>query len=215
MLAAFGSPVQHDDGTIGLDRDKAIEAIDWFAGLLTRDHVVPPSAANDGFRQVIEGFQTGQTAMIWHHTGSFQDIASKLKPGVEFGTLAMPAGPATRIARLGYAYNCLTKRQERRCFAGNGSSSGASPMRPSRCSRRPATCRPPRQQPRTSASSATRLYAPAVETLGFGTPQANFAGYAGWSESTVLPNFQRVLIGEATPEEAVDEMIAGLAAAIG
>ena len=46
-----------------------------------RDKAVPPSAPNDGFRQIIEGFQTGQTAMIYHHTGSYQDIASKLEPG--------------------------------------------------------------------------------------------------------------------------------------
>ncbi len=30
----------------------------------------------------------------------------------------------------------------------------------------------------------------------------------------MLPNFQRVLIGEATAEQAVDDMIAGLAEAI-
>ena len=60
VMEAFGSPVLHADGSIGLDRDKAIEAIDFFAGLLVKDGAVPPSAANDGFRQVIEGFQTGR-----------------------------------------------------------------------------------------------------------------------------------------------------------
>lgn len=59
VMEAFGSPVLHADGTIGLDRDKAIQALDWYAGLLVNDHAVPPSAANDGFQQVISGFQTG------------------------------------------------------------------------------------------------------------------------------------------------------------
>ena len=58
------------------------------------------------------------------------------------------------------------------------------------------------------------MYAAAADTLGFGIPQPSFPGLAGWAEGTVLPAFQRVLIGEATPEQAVDEMIAGLAEAI-
>ena len=55
---------------------------------------------------------------------------------------------------------------------------------------------------------------PAADTLGFGIPSPSFPGFAGWSESVVLPAFQRVLIKEATPEQAVDEMIEGLAQAI-
>jgi multiple sugar transport system substrate-binding protein len=58
------------------------------------------------------------------------------------------------------------------------------------------------------------MYASAAETLGFGIPQPSFPGLAGWAEGTVLPAFQRVLIGEATAEQAVDEMIDALATAI-
>jgi len=76
IMEAFGSPVLHEDGSTGLDRDKAIEGIKYFADMAK--NAAPPSAPNDGFRQIIEGFQTGQTAMISHHTGSYQDIASKL-----------------------------------------------------------------------------------------------------------------------------------------
>ena len=39
-------------------------------------------------------------------------------------------------------------------------------------------------------------------------------GAAGWAEGVVLPAFQRALIGEASAEQAVDEMIDGLATAI-
>ncbi|MDB5535612.1 MAG: Sugar transporter substrate-binding protein, partial [Devosia sp.] len=48
VMEGFGAKLVQDDGTIGLDRDKAIEAVDWWAGLLTRDGAVPPSAPNDG-----------------------------------------------------------------------------------------------------------------------------------------------------------------------
>lgn len=213
MMEAFGSPVLHADGSIGLDRDKAIAAVDFFAGLLVKDGAAPPSAANDGFRQIIEGFQTGQTAMIYHHTGSYQDIASKLKPGVEFGTMAIPAGPGARVARLAYAYNTITKEEgadaawEWIKFWGEPDAAVAFLEKTGYF---PAS---------TVAAQDQRIignpmYAAAADTLAFGIPQPSFPGAAGWAESSVLPNFQRVLIGEATAEQAVDDMIAGLAEAI-
>lgn len=212
VMEAFGSPVLHADGTIGLDRDKAIQALDWYSGLLVKDHAVPTSAANDGFQQVISGFQTGQTAMIWHHTGSYQDIASKLEPGVEFGTLAMPAGPATRVARLAYAYNCITNEENADAawewikFWGEPDAAVAFLEKTGYF---PAS---------TVAAGDERIggnpmYKAASDTLGFGIPQPSFPGAAGWAESTVLPALQQILIGQATPEQAVDQMIQGLAEA--
>src|SRR6185312_17419954 len=97
-MEAFGAPLVGADGKVGLDRDAAIAAMTWYAGLLTTDHVVPPSAPNDGFQQVMQSFQAGQTAMLWHHTGSLVDMGKRLKPGVEFGTVPIPAGPKARAA---------------------------------------------------------------------------------------------------------------------
>jgi multiple sugar transport system substrate-binding protein len=39
-------------------------------------------------------------------------------------------------------------------------------------------------------------------------------GGAGWQEQVVLPEFQKVLVGRATPTQAVDAMIRGLDAAV-
>ena len=210
MMEAFGSPVLHADGTIGLDRDAAIAGITYWAEMAK--NAAPSSAPNDGFRQVIEGFQTGQTAMIYHHTGSYQDIASKLEPGVQFGTMAIPAGPVNRVARLAYAYNTITKPEDADAawewikFWGEPDAAVAFLEKTGYF---PAS---------TTAAADERIsgnpmYKAAADTLGFGIPQPSFPGAAGWAESTVLPAFQRVLIGEATPEQAVDEMIAGLAEA--
>jgi multiple sugar transport system substrate-binding protein len=210
MMEAFGSPVLHADGTIGLDREAAIAGITYWADMAK--NAAPSSAPNDGFRQVIEGFQTGQTAMIYHHTGSYQDIASKLEPGVQFGTMAIPAGPVNRVARLAYAYNTITKPEDADAawewikFWGEPDAAVAFLEKTGYF---PAS---------TTAAADERIggnpmYAAASDTLGFGIPQPSFPGAAGWAESTVLPAFQRVLIGEATPEQAVDEMISGLAEA--
>jgi multiple sugar transport system substrate-binding protein len=212
MMEAFGSPVQHEDGSIGLDREKAIAAIDFYAGLMFRDKAVPPSAPNDGFRQIIEGFQTGQTAMVYHHTGSYQDIASKLEPGVQFSTMAIPSGPAKRVARLSYAYNSIAKEENADAswewvkFWGEPDAAIAMLEKTGYF---PASSIAAKDE----RISGNPMYAPAAETLGFGIPQPSFPGLQGWAEGTVLPAFQRVLIGQATPEQAVDEMIAGLAEA--
>lgn len=214
VMEAFGAKLMQDDGSISLDRDKAIAAIDWWAGLLTRDAAVPPSAPNDGFRQIMEAFQTGQTAMVWHHTGSFQDISAMLTPNEQFATAAIPAGPVNRVARLGYAYNTITKPETADAswewikFWGEPDAAVAFLEKTGYF---PAS---------TVAAQDERiagnpLYKPAADTLGFGIPQPSFPGFAGWSESVVLPAFQRVLIKEATPEQAVDEMIDGLQQAIG
>ena len=213
VIEAFGSPVKKADGSIGLDRDIVVKALDWYSGLLVKDKAVPPSAANDGFQQVISGFQTGQTAMIWHHTGSYQDIASKLKPGVEFGTFAMPAGPVNRVARLAYAYNTITKEEgadaawEWIKFWGEPDAAVAFLEKTG-------------YMPASTVAAADQrivgnpMYKAAADTLGFGIPQPSFPGAAGWAQSTVLPALQQILIGQATAEQAADQIIEGLAQAI-
>jgi multiple sugar transport system substrate-binding protein len=210
MMEAFGAPVLHPDGSISLDRDGAIAGITYWADMAK--NAAPPSAANDGFRQIIEGFQTGQTAMIYHHTGSYQDIASKLEPGVQFGTMAIPAGPASRVARLAYAYNTITKPEDADAawewikFWGEPDAAVAFLEKTGYFPASTTAAADPR-------IGGNPMYAAASATLEFGIPQPSFPGAAGWAESTVLPAFQRVLIGEATPEQAVDEIIAGLAEA--
>jgi multiple sugar transport system substrate-binding protein len=209
MMEAFGSPVQHADGGIGLDREKAIAGVAFWSEM---GKAAPPSAPNDGFRQIIEGFQTGQTAMIYHHTGSYQDIASKLEPGVQFGTMPIPAGPVNRVARLAYGYNTITKPEDADAawewikFWGEPDAAVAFLEKTGYF---PASTTAA-QDPRIAGNA---MYKAASDTLGFGIPQPSFPGSAGWAEGTVLPAFQRVLIGQATPEQAVDEMIAGLAEA--
>ncbi len=212
VMESFGAPIV-SNGEIGLNRDAAVEAVDWYAGLLTRHGAVPPSAPNDGFRQIMEAFQTGQTGMIWHHTGSFQDMVSFLEPGVEFATAVMPAGPAARVARLGYAFNSMTSEANADA-AWDWISYWGEP------DAAVALLEATGYFPASSVAAADPriagdpLYAPASETLGFGGPPPSFPGYAGWSETSVMPLFQAVLIGQLTPEQAVDQMIAALDEAI-
>ena len=109
VIRSFGSPIVDDKGQPAMDRQKATDAVKWYSELYTKYHAVPPSVTNDSFQQIMTGFSTGQTAMLWHHTGSLIDVSTALgADSGKFGTLARPAGPAAHIADVSYSYNGLS-----------------------------------------------------------------------------------------------------------
>ena len=210
LIKSWGSPIVVD-GKAAIDKKKATEAVTFYVDLLTKHKVAPASAPNDGYRQIMEAFKTGQTAMVWHHTGSLTEIQAALKPE-QFGTLPMPAGPAaTSPASPICSTRCRTRRGSTRTSP--GSPSGPSPSRGSRSWRRRAISRPLQGRGRR-AHRRKSVYAAAVETTKFGRLPPTFVGVAGWSETVVLPEFQKALVKRATPEQAVDAMIQGLEAAL-
>ncbi|MGA0342508.1 MAG: sugar ABC transporter substrate-binding protein, partial [bacterium] len=58
--------------------------------------------------------------------------------------------------------------------------------------------------------SGNIMYKAAVDTLSFGRLPPKFIGVSGWASGTVLPEFQKILVGDSTVENAVDRMIKGL-----
>lgn len=212
ILESFGSPLVKD-GKIGLDRMPAIEAMKWYAGLYTTDRVVPPSAPNDGFQQMMQSFQTGQTAMLWHHTGSLVDMSKMLKPGVEFATAPIPAGPVSRVARLAYSYNSLMKLGNSDAafdWIAYWGTADASITFLQETGYFPSSSKLALDE----RIVANPLYKAASDTLSFGKLPDGFPGFTGWLENVALPSFQSVLIGQITAEEAVDHMILELERAV-
>ncbi len=211
LIEGWGSPIVVD-GKMAMDKKKATEAVAWYAELLTKHKAVPPSAPNDGYRQIMEAFKTGQTAMVWHHTGSLTEIQAALKPE-QFGTLAMPAGPAARIARLTYLFNGISNPAKRDA-AMQWISFWAEPE-PAIAFLEETGYFP--SSPKVAADERivkNPIYAAAVETTQFGRLPPTFVGVAGWSETVVLPEFQKVLVGRQTAEQAVDAMMKGLESAL-
>jgi multiple sugar transport system substrate-binding protein len=207
LLEAWGSPIV-SGGKMAIDKAKAVEAITFYTELLTKAKVAPPSAPNDGYRQIMEAFKTGQTAMVWHHTGSLAEIQAALKPE-QFGTAPMPAGPGAHVARLTYLFNGVSnpaKLDANMAWIGFWAESepaiafleetGYFPSSPKVASDDRITKNP--------------LYAAAVETTKFGRLPPAFVGAAGWADTVVLPELQKALVGRATPEQAVDAMMKGL-----
>jgi multiple sugar transport system substrate-binding protein len=212
VLLAYGSPIVQD-GKPAIDRKLAIEAIGWWSSLYTKLKVVPPSAPNDSYSQIMQAFRTGQTGMIWHHTGSLAEISGSLKPNVQFMTMPIPAGPATRFAHLSYAYNGIMKPEHE--DAGWDWVSFWGETDPAIALLKETGYFPASSQvakdPRITSNP---IYQAAIETVGFGKIWPQFAGMPGWTYNVVLPAFQSILVGRSTVEQAVDTILQGLEQAL-
>ena len=64
----------------------------FYTELYTKHKVAPPSAPNDSYRQIMEAFRAGQTAMLWHTTGSLGELGQSLKPVEQFMSAVPPKG---------------------------------------------------------------------------------------------------------------------------
>jgi multiple sugar transport system substrate-binding protein len=75
----------------GMLSEKALAANRWFVDLTLKDKVVPASAPTDSFRQIVDTFKAGRTAMTIHHVGSANEIVGVL--GDKVSAVPVPRGP--------------------------------------------------------------------------------------------------------------------------
>ncbi|SDR35069.1 carbohydrate ABC transporter substrate-binding protein, CUT1 family [Rhizobiales bacterium GAS113] len=75
----------------GMVTPKAFAANRWFVDLARQDKVVPASAPTDSFRQIVDAFKSGRTAMTIHHVGSAKEIVDVL--GDKVSAVPVPRGP--------------------------------------------------------------------------------------------------------------------------
>jgi multiple sugar transport system substrate-binding protein len=108
IMRAYGGLSVDDAGVPVIERDAAIEAVAFWSGLFTTDKVAPPSAPNDSYSQIMQGFRTGQTAMLLHHTGSLAEILGDLTTD-QVMTIPVPAGPVMQVAGVAPQYNGISK----------------------------------------------------------------------------------------------------------
>jgi len=62
----------------GMTSDSAVAATEFVLDLFQKDKVFPPSAPNDGFKEIISAFKAGKTAMTIHHIGSSAGMVEAL-----------------------------------------------------------------------------------------------------------------------------------------
>jgi multiple sugar transport system substrate-binding protein len=75
----------------GMVTPKALAANRWFVALGRQHGVFPPSAPNDGFRQIVDNFKAGRTAMTIHHIGSANEMVQAL--GDRVSAVPVPRAP--------------------------------------------------------------------------------------------------------------------------
>ncbi len=214
VIRAFGSPLVQD-GKAALDVAKTTEALKWYSELHTKAKAVPPSVTNDSFRQIMEGFQTEKTAMLWHHTGSLADVMGFLgKDGKKFMSIPRPKGPAALINDISPSYNGIVddKKNPEAAWAWlthwADKDTGIMLME--------KTGYVPSNQEAAKDERITKnpYYTAAFKALEIGTTAPQFAGQPAWQSSVVLPTFQRILLGEVTPAAGAATLAKGLEDAI-
>lgn len=72
-----------------LDSKESINGMQDFIDIYTKGYV-PPTATNDGFQQIKDGFKSGLTAMTIHHTGSCAEMEQVF--GEDVSAFAFPKG---------------------------------------------------------------------------------------------------------------------------
>jgi multiple sugar transport system substrate-binding protein len=75
----------------GMVTEKALAANRWFVDLALKHKVVPPSAPTDAFRQIVDSFKAGRTAMTIHHIGSVAEVVGAL--GDKVSAVPVPRAP--------------------------------------------------------------------------------------------------------------------------
>lgn len=214
IMRAYGGLSIDDAGVPVISRDEAIEAVAFWAGLFTTDQVAPPSAPNDSYSQIMQAFRTGQTAMVLHHTGSLAEITADLTPETQVMTTMVPAGPAMQVAGVSPLFNGIC-REDNADAAWAWMTHWTTPD--TAIAFLEATGYFPASQAASQDARITDnpIYDAARSSIEVGVLPLQFIGAPGWASTSVLPNFQQVLTGQATAEAAVDQMIADLEAEIG
>lgn len=203
LMHAFNGPI-YDPKTrkSTLELDAAVDALRFWVRLGTKDKCIPPTAAGDGYAQQMGAFKAGGTAMILHHTGSFVEITTPLKAEIEVKTFEQPKGPKAGMGNVSPLGNGL--------FKGTSNPDAGFDWitywggKKAQVDFLQATGYWPTA---TGASNDpfiknTPGFRTAENILKTGWTAYTFPGVENWEINTILPNFQKALNEQITPEQA-------------
>ncbi|MBL8807146.1 MAG: extracellular solute-binding protein [Rhodospirillales bacterium] len=194
----------------GMVSAKALAANRFFVEFATKHKVVPPSAPTDAFRQIVDGFKAGRTAMTIHHIGSSAEMVAAL--GDKASAVPLPRGPGgggwTYFGDESNAIFASSKVKEA-AFRWISFLSGAGNVEQAQLSGQlPITTSGGRNWTGHPKRFVDASFAslPIAQTLPDHVKTPDFVG-------RVLPtNLQRALVGETNPDEvmkAVEQLFHG------
>jgi multiple sugar transport system substrate-binding protein len=211
------------DGTSVLGKDEAVAAVTWYADLLNVHKVSPASAPGDGWREMTSNYTAGTAAMYMHSSDGL--TAQRTALGWDkVAVVPLPAGPTgswQQLDGLGYAALAQSKQPElaakmlfervnprnfdivteQEVKAGKkpfseGTERGM--VFKSLFSRKEYT-----EDPDMWAFNETMLNSERVYIAPLHLPE-----YTSLVNGLVIPQFQKVLLGQMTPKEATSNWAA-------
>ena len=182
---------------------KAVTANTWYVDLFRTHKVVPPSAPNDGFNEIISGFKSGQTAMIFHHIGSAKTMTDAL--GDKVSAVPVPACNGKRWTYFGDESTAMFKTSKVKPAAWKWMaflSEGANNARFVQATGQMTVTRSAAGQ----ANAPERFAKATADSLPFAQPLPAVPQTADFV-STVWPtNMQRAMNSEITPAQMMDNI---------
>jgi multiple sugar transport system substrate-binding protein len=194
------------DGKVVINSKEAVDALAWYLDLALKHKVTPPSAATDGFVEIVETFGRGVTSMYQHNSGSSGQ--QKKNVGADkFATLPLPIGPANKRASFWFS-ETLTM------FKGAKNKEGAWQFMSFMLEDEPSLkynstlgLLPARQsilkQPEFANDPALAGF---VNSFGIGivSPYLAYPGWGGKIDSDGVPLIQQAILGKISPKDCLD-----------
>ena len=213
MISATGGRWFDDNNQCLLGSPEAIAALKWYSGLATDLNVVQPSAATDGFREFTSLFYSGNAGMMIHNDDGINALP-RLGPE-KYQTAQMPASPAgVYMGLVGYGLSVNSKTPHPDVAAEYAIYFVENYREINSEARLEITGKPdevipiaPMVTDRDHPILQSALYDPFYDAVT-NHPEKTFVNpywlpdYAGLTEQMVVSDFQRILTGGMTPEEA-------------
>jgi multiple sugar transport system substrate-binding protein len=194
------------DGKLAINSKEALDGLAWYLDLVLKHKVTPPSAATDGFVEIVETFGRGVTSMYQHNSGS--SAQQKKNVGADkFATLPLPIGPAKKRASF-YFSETLTM------FKGARNKEGAWQFmtymlddEPSRMYCKSLGLLPARKsiisQPEFAKDPSLNGFVQSFP-IGVVSPYLAYPGWGGKIDSDGVPLIQQAILGKLSPKDFLD-----------
>jgi multiple sugar transport system substrate-binding protein len=200
------------DGKLAINSKEAVDALSWYLDLALKHRVTPPSAATDGFVEIVETFGRGITSMYQHNSGSVGQ-QKKNVGAANFATVPLPVGPAKKRASF-YFSETLTM------FKAGRNKEGAWQFvsfmlddEQSLMYNKTLGLLPPRKsiisKPDFADDPALRGF---IASFPFAivSPYLAYPGWGGRIDSDGVPLIQQAILGKISPQECLDRFAAVL-----
>jgi multiple sugar transport system substrate-binding protein len=202
ILHAYNGPIIDKYFKRTLSLDAAVEAMRFWVNLAVVDKCVVPTVATDGYAQIMSNIATGKAASVMHHGGSFVEIGRYWKYGTQIVSAPRPKGPVSQMGFTSPLANGLFK------FAQNPDAAFEYVSFLGSAAPQAEFLKATGYFPTSTDAAKEKFiadepqYNPAIESLSTLATGYTFPGLTAWRDLTCLPEFQKCLTGQQTPEGA-------------